>query len=583
MCGISVMVGPGCQPSGLRAMVEAQRHRGPDDEGVFLAPSGRAALGHNRLSIIDLSAAGRQPMATPDGRLQLVLNGEIYNYLELRAELGDYPFMTGTDTEVILAAYLRWGTACLDRLIGMFAFLLWDDREQRLLAARDRFGVKPLYYHASPDGSLVLSSEIKALWAAGVPRVPDAGRWGAYLASGVCDHDGGTFWDGVTRLPAGAFLDWQGARYRVTRWYDVADRVGQEWDGRSVGEVREEYTGLLRETIRLRFRSDVPVGISLSGGVDSATLLGLVAAVRGPEDDVQAFTFVTGDPRYDELPWVERALARTRHPLTVCRLSPDQVPALAESVQEVEDEPFGGIPTLAYARVFEEARARGVTVLLDGQGMDEQWAGYDYYREALRGGTPGLIQGSRSPATHADCLTPELSQLVPPLDAPRPFPDALRNAQYRDLCQTKLPRALRFNDRVSMREAEELREPFLDHRLVELALRQPPERKIVGDQGKHLLRSIASELMPEGLAEAPKRPVQTPQREWLRGPLREWAETGIESALQAVGGTWLEPAAVRTRWQRFCLGEGDNSHFVWQWISLALLLNTPSTARAARA
>jgi asparagine synthase (glutamine-hydrolysing) len=563
-------------------MVQAQRHRGPDDEGLFLAPSRRAGLGHNRLSIIDRSAAGRQPMATSDGRLQLAFNGEIYNYLELRAELRDYPFRTHTDTEVLLAAWCRWGAGCLDRLIGMFAFLLWDDGEQRLIAARDRFGVKPLYYHAGADGSLTLSSEIKALWAAGVPRAPDAGTWGGYLMYGLCDHGSRTFWDGVSRLPPGTYLDWRGGRHRVTRWYDVADRVGPEPDARSSAEVREEYTALLQDTIRLRFRSDVPVGISLSGGVDSSTLLGLVSSVRGPEDEIQAFTFVTGDSRYDELPWVERALARTRHPLTVCRLSADQVPALAESVQAVEDEPFGGIPTLAYARVFEEARARGVIVLLDGQGMDEQWAGYDYYREALCGGAPGVIQGSSSPPVHTDCVTPELQALARPAPPTNRFPDALRNAQYRDLCETKLPRALRFNDRVSMRASEELREPFLDHRLVELALRQPPERKIVGHQGKYLLRGIAADFMPDGLVEAPKRPVQTPQREWLRGPLREWADAGIESALEAVGGTWLEPAAVRARWRRFCLGEGDNSHFVWQWISLAMLLNTASTARAAR-
>jgi asparagine synthase (glutamine-hydrolysing) len=465
----------------------------------------------------------------------------------------------------------------------MFAFLLWDEREQRLIAARDRFGVKPLYYHAGADGSLVLGSEIKALWAAGVPRDPDAGTWAGYLVHGLGDQGPRTFWDGVTRLAPGAFLDWQGGRHHLTRWYDVADRVGEELDRRPADEVREEYTALLRDSIRLRFRSDVPVGISLSGGVDSSTLLGLVSAVRGPDDDIQAFTFVTDDPRYDELPWVERALARTRHPLTVCRLSAAQVPALAESVQDAEDEPFGGIPTLAYARVFEEARARGVTVLLDGQGMDEQWAGYDYYREALLGGEPGLIQGSVSAPVHADCATPELSRLAQPPDQTRPFTDALRNAQYRDLCHTKLPRALRYNDRVSMRVSEELREPFLDHRLVELALRQPPERKIDAGRGKHLLRTIAAGLMPEGLVEAPKRPVQTPQREWLRGPLLEWAESEIESALESVGGTWLDATAVRTRWRRFCLGEGDNSHFVWQWISLGLLLNARSTARAARA
>jgi asparagine synthase (glutamine-hydrolysing) len=241
----------------------------------------------------------------------------------------------------------------------------------------------------------------------------------------------------------------------------------------------------------------------------------------------------------------------------------------------IEDEPFGGLPTLAYARVFERARERGVVVLLDGQGMDEQWAGYDYYRD-LGEETGGLVQGSHERPVRPECLIPELRACAARPRTERPFPDDLRNLQYRDLRYTKLPRALRFNDRASMRSSTELREPFLDHRLIELALRQPADRKIRDGVHKWLLRSLAADLLPEGVVEAPKRPVQTPQREWLRGPLHGWADDLIETALGSYGGSWLDAAAVRQEWRAFSQGAADNSFFVWQWISLGM------TVEAAR-
>ncbi|HEX5715284.1 MAG TPA: asparagine synthase (glutamine-hydrolyzing) [Thermoanaerobaculia bacterium] len=562
MCGIAGIFGR--DASGLEAMVAALGHRGPDGRGVHL-DGADAALGHTRLSIIDLSDDGLQPMSDPSGRWWIVFNGEIYNYLELRAELaGSWEFRTRTDTEVLLAACAVWGAGCLDRLLGMFAFLVWDARERRLFAARDRFGVKPLYYHEA-DGALRLASEIKALHAAGVAARPDVASWASYLAHGLQDHSEKTFWESVRSLLPGHFLTWKDGKTSISRWYDLAGRVGTEPDPRTDAEVREEYRSLLEESVCLRFRSDVPVGINLSGGLDSSTLLGLVQQVQGSESDIYAFTFVTGDPAYDELPWVEQMLARTRHPLIVCPLSSGEVPELAESVARSEDEPFGGLPTLAYARLFERAREAGVFVLLDGQGMDEQWAGYDYYRTAVNGSAP-LIQGSQQSPVRPGCLAPELRALA--WQPPAPFPDSLRNLQYRDICFTKIPRALRFNDRVSMRSSTELREPFLDHRLVELALRQPPLRKIRDGQQKWMLRSLLGELLPKGVVEAPKRPLQTPQREWLRGPLRGWAAARIERAL---GSGWLDAEAVRCEWRAYCAGEGDNSFFVWQWISLGLL------------
>jgi len=576
MCGIAGIFGVGWDEAQLAAMLASQRHRGPDDEGCYISPAGVAGLAHNRLSIIDLSPAGRQPMTNRDGSLWIVFNGEIYNYLELRAELHGYPFRSNTDTEVILAAYERWGTACLEHFIGMFAFLLWDEREQKLFAARDRFGVKPLYYHRKRDGTLLAASEIKGLHAAGVCLTPDAGTWATYLARGLYDHCPRTFWNGVRSLPPGHFLTWRRAETKLTRWYDLAERVPPDFDSRSAEAAAEEYLYLLQESVQLRFRADVPVGINLSGGLDSSILLGLVRRLQGPASEVRAYTFLTGDPRYDELPWVEQMLQRTRHPLVPCRLEPRDVPRLACSVQMHQDEPFGGLPTLAYARLFEQARADGVKVLLDGQGMDEQWAGYDYYQDAVNGANGATIQGAADPPVRPECLVPEFLALAEDWEMPRPFPDGLRNCQYRDARHTKIPRALRFNDRISMRTSTELREPFLDHRLFELALRQPAGRKIANGTRKVLLRAMARELLPEGVVEAPKRPLQTPQREWLRGPLRPWAEERMEAAISAYGGSWLKPEAVRAAWQAFVNGAYDNSFFVWQWLNLGMIMDRAS-------
>jgi asparagine synthase (glutamine-hydrolysing) len=577
MCGIAGIFGDGWTRAQLQAMVLSQHHRGPDADGIYLDPTGTAGLGHNRLSIIDLSPAGKQPMSSSDGHLWLVFNGEIYNYLELRAELKDYPYRSQTDTEVILAAYERWGESCLDHLVGMFAFLIWDEREQRLFGARDRFGVKPLNYHQRPDGTLLLASEIKALHAAGVPIQPNAVTWATYLTFGLHDHSERTFWEGILSLPPGHALNWQAGQMRIWRWYDLAGRVGSEWDHRPVETVKEEYLDLSIESVRMRFRSDVPVGINLSGGLDSSTLLSLVQAVQGPESDVKAFTYITGDAEYDELPWVEQMLAHTNHPSVVCRVQPDDIPPLAESVQAYQDEPFGGLPTLCYARLFAEARAEGVIVLLDGQGMDEQWAGYDYYLSALDGTKAGIVQGVKEKPVRPECLVPEFRALAEPFDTPSLFPDPLRNLQYRDTRYTKIPRALRFNDRVSMRASTELREPFLDHRLFELALRQPPERKIADGQRKWLLRQVALRLLPNRIVEAPKRSLSTPQREWLRGPLRKWAGERIEESLIAFGGAWMDQDGVRATWHDYCQGASDNSFYIWQWISLGLMIETAAT------
>jgi asparagine synthase (glutamine-hydrolysing) len=210
--------------------------------------------------------------------------------------------------------------------------------------------------------------------------------------------------------------------------------------------------------------------------------------------------------------------------------------------------------------------------------MDEQWAGYDYYRGAAEGSPfpHPLVQGAKDRPVKPECLVPEFRGLAEQMEPARPFSDELRNLQYRDICFTKIPRALRFGDRISMRSSTELREPFLDHRLVELAMRQRLAFKICNGTQKWLLRNMARKLLPAEIVEAPKRALQTPQREWLRGPLRSWADACIARALKVGGGSWLDAPAVRSAWSEYCAGQGDNSFYVWQWITLGMMLGSGS-------
>ncbi|MEZ5428784.1 MAG: asparagine synthase (glutamine-hydrolyzing) [Pyrinomonadaceae bacterium] len=578
MCGIAGAFGKSWNSEQLDKMISIQHHRGPDNEGSYQDPTAIAGLGHNRLSIIDLSRAGQQPMRSNSGNYYIVFNGEIYNFLELKCALeSEYEFRTQTDTEVLLAAYQKWGPDCLDRLIGMFSFVIWDKAKKTAFIARDRFGVKPLYYHQKNDGTLLIASEIKALHAAGVRKEFDEKIWATYLTHGIYNHTERTFWKGICSLPAGHQMVWKNHRTEISRWYDIAERIGDEFDQRPEAVVEDEYFELMKESVKLRFRSDVPVGINLSGGLDSSSLLGLVHAVQGFNSKVKAFTFITGDPDYDELPWVGQMLAKTNHSLIISKLSPKDVPRLAADVQYYQDEPFGGLPTLAYAGIFEKARENGVIVLLDGNGMDEQWAGYDYYQSALNGNSANVIQGTKEKPVRPECLTGEFRSLAEKPEFPEVFPDKIRNLQYRDINFTKITRAMRFNDRISMRSSTELREPFLDHRMFELALRQPVERKISNNVRKKMLRRIAQRMIPQRLSESPKRPVQTPQREWLRGDLREWADEHIKQAGSYFSGSWFDKKSIIEVWRKFCDGQSDNSFYIWQWISLSLILDVANS------
>ena len=561
MCGIAGIIGD-FKTQQLDAMLLSQYHRGPDATGKYY-DTYFAALGHNRLAIIDLSPQSNQPFFDHTGRYVLVFNGEIYNYIELKSELkAHYTFKTNSDTEVLLAAFLIYGRQCLQKLNGMFSFAIWDNQDKKLFAARDRFGVKPFYYSIA-NHSFYFSSEIKAIHAAGISRIPNEKVWASYFVYGSYGNIDETFWEGIAQLPGGHFLEYENQHLIITKWYSFEKEVAKQPVNLTYNQAKEHYLSLLKDSIKLRFRADVSIGFNLSGGLDSSVLLAFVNDQLKKAENIKAYTFYTDNPDYDELPWVEMMIAKTHNPLEKVLLQSGEVPFFTQKMQKQQDEPFGGIPTLAYAKIFEQARKDELLVLLDGQGMDEQWAGYDYYTQDNEAIIQGVVDSPFKKNMLSDSFLAKAEKPV----YPTPFTDTILNKQYRDLFYTKIPRALRFNDRVSMLFSTELREPFLDYRLVEFAFSLPLEFKIKKGVTKYMLREMASEYLADDLVFAPKRPLQTPQREWLAEDLKEWVEDCFLTIEKSKYGKWFNKMELEKELKLFLDGNNQSSFHIWQCIS----------------
>lgn len=563
MCGITGIIGQKANSANVLQMLGSQKHRGPDFTDYYVEDS-KVALGHNRLSIIDLSSNANQPFTSDDGNFVLVFNGEIYNYIELKKELQHkYQFKTQSDTEVLLNAYKEWGKDCLDKLNGMFAFAIWNKNEESLFAARDRFGVKPFYYHF--DGSnFHFASEIRAFFAAGIEKTENDKVWSSFFTEGSYGLPDETFWKNIQQLPGGHCLTLKNNSLRITKWYSFENRTKSLLNHFESNE--EEYiTNLLLKAINLRFRADVPVGFNLSGGLDSSTLLALIDQQDIDKSAVEAFTFVTNDVRYDEIYWVKSMLENRPFHLNVCPISANEIPDLSLKMSQHQMEPYGGIPTIAYSKIFEAARQKGVKVLLDGQGSDEAWAGYDYYTN----NSQNIVQGVSKSPFRINVLDTGFARKSEKAIYEKPFDDNLLNLQYRDLFYTKIPRALRFNDRVSMLHGTELREPFLDYELVEYVFSRPTEFKIKNGVQKWMLRKIAEQFLQKDLVLAPKRPLQTPQREWLSEDLKEWVRAEVETLYQH---KWFSKKDLETELNSFFNGDNQSSFHIWQWINAAQLL-----------
>ena len=565
MCGIAGIVGNKATRNNVDKMLNKQHHRGPDATGVWSDDT--VCLGHNRLAIIDLSKESNQPFKSNCGNYILIFNGEVYNYLELKKELDFYKYITNSDTEVLLAAYLHWGKECLYHLNGMFSFAVWNVKDQSLFAARDRFGVKPFYYHFSKN-SFCFASEIKALHTLEIEKKHNSKVWAGYLVYGSYGMPNETFWEDIHQLPGGHCLEYKNNKIGIHKWYVFENEIKKHQQKiQSFDEVKKKYKDLLLDSIKLRFRADVPVGFNVSGGLDSSALLAFINQTQFSKN-IKAYTFYTNDKKYDELPWVEEMIALTQNPLQKVLLRIDEgFKEKLNHIAQIQDEPFGGIPTLAYSQIFKKAREQNTFVLLDGQGMDEQWAGYDYYTQDNQ----NTIQGISKSPFRPNALKEEFIEKAEKITYPKPFDSELLNKQYRDLFYTKIPRALRFNDRVSMAYSTELREPFLDYRLVEFAFAQPLEYKINGKVQKHLVRELVSELLSDTITYTPKRPLQTPQREWLGDELYDFVCQHINQLKTSDIRDWFDFKEIEKELNSYKNGDRDSSFHIWQWLNTSLL------------
>lgn len=605
MCGISGIIGPAAKEHSITAMVAAQRHRGPDDDGIYLEASDNLALGHNRLSIIDLSRAGHQPMLSDDGNLVIVFNGEIYNYRELRSELPKRSYRGLSDTEVLLAAFQKWGHQCVDHLIGIFSFAIWDKRSRSLFCARDRLGIKPFHW-TKFDGSFFFASEIKGILAAGVSSSPNWQCWGDYLAHGYYDHDTNSFFKNIESLPpAHAMTIRRDGKTKIWQYWSVPDRTQEIAELRDQ-EAAEQLHELLKNAVQLRLRSDVPVAVNLSGGLDSSSLLATIDDIRTGDAPLQRFTVIYGDNRYDEDSFASGISLSKKSSQITHTVNPSTISVLMDKAINIQEAPIGGIATLAYQDLHRRIAEAGIKVVIEGQGVDEILAGYNYFRAAyhgdlLRKGECTMlrheVRASADPAAELRALRQQiggqsantyqdgtshlnlktlsqdfLSFAQTPPSFPAPFKDGLRNALFRDLRYTKLPRVLRMNDRLSMAHGIELREPFLDHRIVEYAFRLPAHQRIRQGNSKWLLRQAMRKRLPPSICFAAKRAVVTPQREWLAGPLRDWMEDTLRSQAFTNCGLF-NVAAVQKSLQHFYKEGANNTFFIWQWINTAIWFN----------
>ena len=563
MCGIAGIIGNKANKENILQVLEIQKHRGPDFTDYY-CDDNKVVFGHNRLSIIDLSSNANQPFISECENYVLVFNGEIYNYIELKKELQfKYTFKTQSDTEVLLNSYIEWGEDCLNKCNGMFSFAIWNKKDNTLFAARDRFGVKPFYYFFD-NQNFIFASEIQSLLSFGIPKITNDKVWLNYFSEGSYGLPNETFWKNIHQLPGGHFLTLKNNSLQIKKWYFFEERILNLQNHFESNE--EEYiTNLLLKAINLRFRADVPVGFSLSGGLDSSLLLALIDQQDIDKSTIEAFTFITNDDRYDELFWVKSMLENRPYKLNICGLSPKEVPDLALKIAKNQSEPYGGIPTIAYSKIFETASQKGVKVLLDGQGSDEAWAGYDYYTN----NSQNIIQGITSSPFRTNVLDIDFTKKYTKTIYKKPFEDDLLNLQYRDLFQTKIPRALRFNDRISMLYGTELREPFLDYELVEYVFSRPENFKIKEGVQKWMLRKIANKFLKKDIVLAPKRPLQTPQREWLSHDLKDWVTVEIEALKN---NNWFDKKQLQLELDLFFKGNNQSSFHVWQWINASQLL-----------
>ena len=617
MCGICGLVrtpGGAAFPRDLpAAMCRTIVHRGPDDEGVYL--DDRAGLGNRRLSIIDVEG-GHQPLSNEDGSVWIAYNGEAYNFAEIRDDLKarGHVFATRSDTETMVHAYEEWGApAFIERFRGMFAFALWDKRNGTLLLMRDRIGVKPLYYTLLPDGTIVFGSELKTvLTHPAVRREVEPQALDIYLTLEYVPAPLSMF-KNIHKLPAGHYLTWKDGRIDIKKYWDLEPNPHPARPA-SPAAVEDELYALLKESVKLRLVSDVPLGAFLSGGIDSSAVVGLMRELGA--DPLRTFSIGFKDQSYNELEHARRIAERFQTEHEEFILEPKAL-ELTEKLVRHLDEPLGDFSIFPTYLVSEMARRR-VTVALSGDGGDELFAGYEHYQAQRLSGWPGVPLAARAAGAVANRLRPSKKKKgawnklrrftqgfdidaghrhfrwmmflteaakrelygpalqsalggVGPLRGREPFSDhfAALNGfdptsgeQYLDLKTYLADDIMVKVDRMSMAASLEAREPLLDHKLVEFAFRLPGDFKLHGSQTKWIFKKTLERLLPRETLYRKKEGFSIPIKHWLAVELRDLMEETLSEKRIREGG-WFVYDPVRRMIDAHVAGRENYSHQLW--------------------
>ncbi|AKG22714.1 asparagine synthase (glutamine-hydrolyzing) [Calothrix sp. 336/3] len=629
MCGIAGLVISHISDIDLKiltSMGNSLKSRGPDDWG-FLGWSGNTPVSisrnpefvknsqiyllHRRLSILDLSGAGWQPMGTDDGRYYIVFNGEIYNYLELRSQLQTigYQFRSHSDTEVLLAAYTQWGISAFRKFVGMFACAILDTHERTLLLIRDFFGIKPLYY-TYWQGGLAFASEIKALLQLpGVKRPINSQRLYDYLYSGMTDYGEETLLANIHQLPPAhtlkISLDYP-QKADISRYWQLDSQPNSDI---TLPEATEHLRDLFLDSISLHLRSDVPVGAALSGGVDSSAIAMAMRYLQGEKLELHTFSYIADDTSLSEEVWVDTVTQAAKTTVHKVHLSPQDLENELNHLIALQDEPFGSTSIYAQYKVFQLAHQSGIKVMLDGQGADEMFAGYrpylaarlasmvrkgewgngvDFWQQVSQGSSdrqlliralglllPPSLQASARQLKRKDrkhsCVNHQWFQqrgIIPNSYQTHPNPDILWNELYQAMTKTSLPMLLRYEDRNSMTHSIESRVPFLTPSLVNFVFSLPESFMIAQDgTSKAIFRQAMRGIVPDAILDRKdKIGFATPEKKWLK-TLQPWIENTLSSEIAQQIPVLNSPAMV-SEFQAVLTGRSPFDFRIWRWVNL---------------
>jgi asparagine synthase (glutamine-hydrolysing) len=602
ICGIVNFDGRDVEEHELRLMMQTMKHRGPNDDGVF--KDGNTGLGFVRLSILDLSPAGHQPMLSQDGRYALVFNGEVYNYIELKQQLNSkYSFRTKTDTEALLTSYMEWGEGCMDYFNGMFAFGVYDKQQKSLFIARDRFGVKPFYYYLDSN-RFIFASEIQPILAVlpGKPR-PNNQVIFDYLTFNRTDHTEETFFEGIKKLQHGHSLKVGRNGISIKRWYNLREKNQAPFNS------PQEYQELFRDAVKLRLRADVPVGVCLSGGLDSSSITSLLIQEHPSTNQINTFSAVYGKSEYaDESSFIDEYKSQLKN-MFYTYPSADTLFADMDKFIMAHGEPMPRTTPYAEYKVMELAKEH-VVVTLVGQGADEQLGGYHYFF-----GThfKGLLrqfallkllsemhsyyknhQSTYGLKTFAYFLLPSFLKTYARVSEHgyihKTFSgeysgtnriaselydsDDLTDALY-DHFEYKMEHLLKWGDRNSMWFSLESRFPFLDYRLVEKTLAMPADMIIKKGYTKHILREAMKGVLPERIRmRMDKKGFETPQDKWFRTPKFQQMIFDLLGSSGFKNRGYIDPEKALALYKMHLAGDVSIGQEIWKWLHLELWCRT---------